>query len=188
MSDAVAGNASHMVTSKTRKASFSNDVWAVQLSPSFFKQTDPNFSVSAVSKDWLVVFARQKIVDNYRLLHSIYVEVHEIATRRVQFFRMEKCHDIFWIFSNRTENSQEVAITKCSLINIIRIYSIPENKSILIDLVDPLPIHFLKAFFVTEWFYGRRELWILPWLTKCYNIVHFFYCLSDFLFVLLLFL
>ena len=188
MSDAVTGNTSHVKTSKARKTAFSNDVWAMQLSPSFLKQTNPHFRISAVSEDWLVVFARQEIVYDNWLLDTVYVEVDKVASWRVQHFCVEECHDILWIFSNRAQHSQEVAITKCPLINIIRIDPILENLSILIDLADPFPFNFLKAFLLPQWFQGRGELRILPWLAGCYDVVHCLDSNSDFFFVLLLFL
>ena len=112
------------------------------------------------------------VVDDNRSLLSVDHKIDHIYAGIVNFFRHKHSSDTFRIFSKRTKYSQEVAVTKCALFDIIRFDTIAEHINGVVNLMGAFPLIFIVLFLIhfvnsaiVKGRYFRRKLVISPLLT-----------------------
>ena len=135
------GRYTHDVTGcKAWKTALSSRICSMQLRPSFLEQADPKFAITARRKARLSVFCTwEEIIDNDRRFLAIEEKFDHVNACCIYFFRYKHLHDAFRELGQRAQGSQEIAITKLTLINVIGLDSILKYIGRLVYLTSTFP-------------------------------------------------
>ena len=95
-------------------------IGAVKFSPGFLKDRHPEFSILTRGKCWRSIWTTwQMVIDNDRMLNSIDEELDHVNTSIIQTLSHEHVRDTIRELSQGTKHSEEVAVSKASLVDII---------------------------------------------------------------------
>ena len=135
------GRYTHDVTGcEAWKTALGPRICSMQLRPSFLEQTDPKFAITARRKARLSVLSTwEEIIDNDRRFLAIEEKFDHVNACCIYFFRYKHLHDAFRELGQRAQGSQEIAITKLTLIDVIGLDSILKYISRFVYLAGTLP-------------------------------------------------
>lgn len=140
-----AWNSRDMYASVIRSPTFDTLVAPVQFGPRFFYQANPYFRFTTVSEAEPSVQSRKIVINDDSPTHSIKEEIEQVTARFIDLLGVEERVNVSGIFCHRTKHSQQVTISKHTLINVVGVDSILEYFWLLEYLADSFPQDLLKS-------------------------------------------
>ena len=136
---ALCRNTHDVIRSEARKTALCSSICPVQLRPSFLKQAHPKLAITASSKDRLSIHTREEVINDNRRFLAIEDEFDHVNACCIYLFRHKHLLDTFWELSKGAQGSQEVTVSKLSLIDVVGLNSILENVNRVVDLSGTPP-------------------------------------------------
>jgi len=112
----------------------------MKLGPSFLKNTDPELAITASSECRCSILLNwQEIINDDWLLITIDKHANHVDASSIDLFCHEHVLNTVFEFGERTKRSQEVAIAKLTLVDIIWLDTIFKDVAWVVDLTGALP-------------------------------------------------
>ena len=118
----------------------------MKLGPGLLEETDPELVVSACRKRWLSFgVAGEEFINEYGRFLTIQEESHHVDASLVHLLGDEHGLDALGELSQRAQGGEEVAVAKCTLVDIIRLNTILKDVDRVEYLTSSLPCELIES-------------------------------------------